>query len=116
MFKIKCGGIYIISCNGYYYIGMSVDIFSRFGSHYTQLKMNKHSSKKFQTLFNNTKIEEWTFGILEYISLTEFKGRTGLKGKALENGYRKFLLIKEKEWMSKYSINYSLNENNKNFS
>jgi len=116
MYKIKCSGIYKIQhISGYYYIGMSVDIFSRFSSHYTKLKTNKHTSTKFNKLWNETNPNEWTFTILEYVSVTDFK-KNGLKGKDFVNNFRKLLLNKEKEWMKKHSINWCLNKNNKNFS
>jgi DNA-binding ferritin-like protein (Dps family) len=116
-FKIKIGGIYKISIGEYYYIGLSVDIFgNRWQSHITDLYMNKHSSVKFQQMFNEFGIESLKFEILEYISKTDIKKETGLKGKDFDNYYRRLLLRKEKEWMNKYSINFSLNKDNKSFS
>jgi hypothetical protein len=110
-FKIKLAGIYMIRIGEYYYIGMSVDIFSRWSSHWTDYRMGKHSSIK-----TAIPIEEWQFSILEKVSLTEFKKETGLKGKKLEDGFRSLLLRKEKEWMGKYSRNFALNANNRSFS
>lgn len=118
MYKIKCGGIYIITHQptGQYYIGCSVDILSnRWGGHYTNLVMNKHHSPQLQQLFNNSKIEDFTFQILERIGKTYIKEYSNLKGKELDKVYKRVLLMKEKEWMSKYSINLSLNKNNKHF-
>ena len=115
--KIKLASIYKIEhISGYYYIGMSIDTFSRFSSHYTDIKMLNHSSISFQNLFNSTRIEDWTFSILEYISLTDHRLQTKLKGKPLQDSFRKLLLKKEKEWMKKHSINFCLNKNNKSFS
>ena len=109
-------GIYSINhSSGYYYIGMSVDIFSRWSSHYTSIKTNKHSSPEFQSLWLKTKPSEWSFSILEYISITDYKNLSQMKGKSLETGFRKLLLTKEKEWMKKYSINFSLNKDKKHF-
>ena len=67
--------------------------------------MNKHHSPKLQKLWNESKIEDWTFRILEYISLSEFKKTTEYKGKKLKDEFNKLLRKKEKEWMCKYSIN-----------
>lgn len=117
MFKIKMAGIYKIEhISGYYYIGMSVDIFSRWSSHYTSIKMKTHSSTAFMELWNSTNPPEWSFSILENISITKHKEETGLKGKSFENSFRKLLLNKEKEYMKLYSINFSLNKSNKHFS
>jgi hypothetical protein len=101
----------MIRIGEYYYIGMSVDIFSRWGSHWTDYRMGKHSSIK-----TSTPVEEWQFSILEKVSLTEFKKESGLKGKKLEDGFRSLLLKKEKEWMKKFSKNFALNANNRSFS
>ena len=38
-----------------------------------------------------------------------------MKGKSLETAFRKHLLKLEKEWMSKYSINWALNKDKKHF-
>lgn len=117
MIKIKLGGIYKIEhISGYYYIGMSVDIFSRWSNHYTDIITGKHSSTELKELWLKTKPSEWTFSILEYVSITEYKKISQMKGKSLENGFRTFLLKKEKEWMSKYSVNFSLNKNKRYFS
>jgi len=114
--KIKLASIYKIENNsGYYYIGMSIDTFSRWQNHYTDLKLNKHSSTDLKNLFKDTRIEDWTFSILEYISLTDHRLETKLKGKELEKSFRRNLLKREKFWMSQYSINFSLNKMNKNF-
>ena len=118
MYKIKLAGIYMISNinTGEYYIGMSVDIFSRWQSHYNDLKMNKHSSKKLQELFNNSKITDFRFEVLSYISKTDIKNKFNVKGKQLDVLMRRILLQEEKNLMNKYSRTYSLNQNNKHFS
>jgi predicted GIY-YIG superfamily endonuclease len=114
--KIKLAAIYKIEHNsGYYYVGYSTDYFSRMQGHYTQLIMNKHSSKKFQELWNNSEPSEWSFSILEYVSITEYKKEHQIKGKQLEKEFRTLLLKKEKEWMNKFSINWCLNQNDKHF-
>lgn len=114
--KIKLAAIYKIEHNsGYYYIGMSVDVFSRWSNHYIDLKLSKHSSKDFEKLFKETKIEDWSFSILEYVSLTDHRLKTKLKGKELEKSFRSLLLSREKFWMSQYSVNFCLNKNRKNF-
>lgn len=111
-------GIYKIenTKTGYYYIGLSVDIFSRWSSHYTAIKTNKHSSPLLTKHWNETSVQDWSFSILEYISITEYKTALKIKGKELTDSFRKHLLQREKHWMSLYSINYSLNKNNKHFS
>lgn len=115
--QIKMAGIYKIEhISGYYYIGLSKDIFNRWQSHYTNIKLKKHSSLDFQNLWLNTKPFEWSFSILEYTSITEYKKQSQMKGKSLETTFRKLLIQKEKEWMSKHSINFALNANKKHFS
>ncbi|CAB4153785.1 GIY-YIG nuclease superfamily [uncultured Caudovirales phage] len=111
-------GIYKIENikTGYYYIGLSVDIFSRWSSHYTGIKTNKHSSTAFMQHWKDTEPSQWTFSILEYVSMTDYKIAHQIKGKALKDSFRKHLMVKEKEHMSKYSINYALNKDNKHFS
>lgn len=117
MFKIKCSGIYYIQHDsGYCYIGKSRDIFSnRWSSHYTLLKQGKHHSPMFQELFNNSNITEWTFRVIFYVSKTDLKKETKLKGKEFDKYLDRFLNQKEKEIMNNYSINLSLNKNNKSF-
>jgi hypothetical protein len=117
MFKIKLSGIYKIEhISGYYYIGKSINIFSRWNSHYTQIKINKHSSTKFKDLWNSTSINEWNFSILEYVSLSQFREENNVKGKVLTKAFNTYLLQREKYWMSLYSINYSLNKIDRYFS
>jgi hypothetical protein len=115
--QIKIAGIYKIEhISGYYYIGLSVDIFSRWSSHYINIKTMKHSSTEFQSLWLNSKPSDWSFCILEYVSITEYKNLSKMKGKSLQTNFRRHLLKLEKQWMSKYSINYSLNKDKKHFS
>lgn len=115
MVKIKCAGIYKIEIGEYYYIGMSINIFSRFQSHYNDLVLNKHSSPKLQEKFNEEGIEKLNFRVLERVSLTKHKNISKLKGKSLETSFRRLLLFKEKQWMKLHSINFTLNNNNKHF-
>jgi len=116
MIKIKLAAIYKIEhITGYYYIGLSKDVFSRWSNHYTDLIMNKHSSTEFLNLFNSTRIEDWTFSILEYISTTELKKQTKLKGKSFDNYLRNYLLQREKHHMNQHSINFALNKNKRYF-
>jgi hypothetical protein len=117
MVKVKLCGIYKIEhISGYYYIGMSIDIFSRWSAHYTSIKLMNHTSNEFVSLFLSSMIEDWTFSILEYISSRDLKLQSKLKGKDFENYLRRYLLKRERFWMSKYSINYSLNKDKKYFS
>jgi len=116
MFKIKLGAIYIIEIGEYYYIGKSKDVFSRWSSHYTSLVMKKHSSPLLQEKFNELGPTSLTFRVLEYISITEYKKVSNMKGKELEKNYNRLLLMREKEWMGKFSVNFSLNKNNRYFS
>jgi len=115
--KLKLAGIYKIQIGDYYYVGKSVDIMgSRWNSHYTLLKLNKHHSPKLQDKFNELGVTRMNFSVLEYISITEYKKVSQLKGKALTAAFNKLLLYREKYWMSKYSINFCLNKDNKHFS
>jgi hypothetical protein len=115
MLKIKLAGVYKISYKDYYYIGYSVDIFSRWSSHYVSILTKKHSSVEFVELFGKTRITDWTFTILEKVSKTEFKKNYNLKGKSLEDGFRKFLIQRERYWMSLHSVNFCLNKDKKYF-
>lgn len=115
--QIPIAGIYKIEhISGYYYIGCSKNCIERWGSHYSNIKLKKHSSTEFESLWNDTEPSEWSFSILEYVSITEYKKVSQLKGKPLEISFRRHLLKLEKEMMSKYSITYSLNKNKKYFS
>lgn len=115
--KRKLAGIYMIHHkSGFYYIGYSIDIFSRWSNHYTSIKIMKHSSVDLMNLWNSTEPSEWTFRVLETLSLTEFKKETQTKGKACETAFRKKLLLMEKDWMRLYSKNFALNKDNKHFS
>ena len=115
--QIPIAGIYKIEhITGYYYLGCSKTIFERWGSHYSNIKLKKHSSPEFEKLWNATDPSEWSFSILEYVSITEYKKVSQLKGKQLETSFRRHLLKLEKEWMKKFSILYSLNKNRRHFS
>ena len=116
MYKVKLASIYSIThTSGYFYLGMSIDTYSRWSSHYTQLKDKSHSSIEFTKLFNNTSINEWSWTILEYVSITEYKNTHKLKGKVLETSFRRYLLSREKYWMNNHSINLALNKDKKHF-
>jgi hypothetical protein len=118
MVKIKLPGIYKIEhISGYYYVGMSVDIFSRWESHYTEIRMKTHSSTELMELWNRTDPSEWTFTILEYVSVTKWKSElVRVKKEDLKTLFRRYLLNREKDWMRKYSRNFALNKDKKNFS
>lgn len=117
LMKRKLAGIYKIEHkSGYYYIGMSVSIFERWQSHYTSLKILKHSSTEFMNLWNSTDASEWTFTIIVSLSKTNHKKVSGLKGKELETSFRQLLLRTEREVMSGYSITWCLNKDKKYFS
>lgn len=116
MLRIKIGCIYKISIGEYYYIGLSNDCGSRWSNHLTDLHLNRHSSIKLQQMFNEYGFTSLKFEILEYISKTDFKKETGLKGKEFESFYKKLLLNKEKLHMNMHSVNFSLNSQNKSFS
>lgn len=115
--KIRLSGIYLIKNieEDLFYIGLSTDIFSRWSTHYTHLKINKHSSSEFQSLFNRSNLTDWTFSILEVSSETEFRKKSGLKGMALKKAFRDYLVSRERFWMSQYEKSKSLNADNKFF-
>jgi hypothetical protein len=116
MNRIKLSGIYKIQhSSGYYYIGMSKCVFSRFSGHYTDIRKCRHSSPAFMSLWLNSTPSEWIFQILEYTSITEFKKVSGLKGKALSLGFGRHLRILEKRHMSEHSVNWALNKDRKHF-
>jgi len=112
---IKLAGIYKIQIGDYYYVGNSVDCTNRWSNHYTLLKMNKHHSPKLQDKFNELGITRMSFNVLEYVSITEYKKVSQLKGKALTAAFNKLLLYREKYWMSQHSINFCLNKDDKHF-
>lgn len=116
MIRVKCAAIYKISIGDYYYIGMSVDVFGRFQSHYTSLSLNKHSSPELQKAFNENNIKDFTWQILEYVSRTKYKNFVKLKGKEFDDYFRKILLEKERYHMSLHSNNFALNKDKKYFS
>jgi len=116
MFKVKVSGIYKIEHkSGYYYIGQSVDIGNRWNSHITDLYLKKHSSVKFQELWNKTDICDWQFKVERIVSKTNLKATLNLKGKEFEKQLRKQLLKEEKEIMSNYFKENALNKQNRYF-
>ena len=119
MFLRKIAGIYKIThkATEQYYIGQSVDIFSRWGHHYHDLMCGKHSSKKFVEIWNNSNPDDFTFEIICKFSMTEFSQiHVGKKKVEIKKLFKSELLKLEKEWMKKYSKNFALNANNKHFS
>jgi predicted GIY-YIG superfamily endonuclease len=118
MIKIKIAGIYKVTnkITEQYYIGMSKDIMSRWQNHWTDIKMNKHSSTEFLELMKSGSIEDWTFEIIKYISTTELKKESNLKGKAFETYLRTKLLQEERSIMKQYSKTFCLNKDKKYFS
>ena len=66
--KKKHAGIYIIELKDSCYIGQSVDIFSRWNTHLTQLFSEKHHNKYLLELFNNNNYRDITFKILKLCS------------------------------------------------
>jgi len=118
MLRKKLAGIYKITHTPteQYYIGMSVDIFNRWASHYTDIKISRHSSTALLELWNESTPTEWKWEILEHVSLSQFKQERKLKGKALEQAFRNHLLTLEKKWMKLHSSTFSLNKNKKHFS
>lgn len=62
----KCG-IYQITnlVNGYFYIGSSVDITSRFGNHRHTLRKNNHNNPKLQNAWNKYGEQNFSFDIIE---------------------------------------------------
>jgi hypothetical protein len=115
-YKIKLTGIYIIEIGEYYYIGKSVDVFSRWQSHYTLLKQGTHHSKELQSMFSRVGVVGTTFRVLEYISITEFKKSHQFKGKELKLQFSRHLDRAERECMKSYSVNFCLNADKKYFS
>ena len=116
MIKIKLAGIYKISIGEYYYIGKSLSIYDRWQSHYTKLKVGNHHSPALQLKFNELGVTSLTFSILEYVSITEYKKVSQMKGKELKTQFNRHLFNLEKKWMKSHSINFALNKNNKDFS
>ena len=115
MYRIKLSGIYKITHipTEQYYIGMSVDIYGRWSSHYSDIKLSKHTSVEFSKLFLTTPITDWKWEILEVVSKTELKKELKLKGKQFDNKLRTILLQKERIHMGKHSITFSLNKDKK---
>lgn len=62
----KCG-IYQITnlVNGYFYIGSSLDIASRFGNHRHTLRKNNHNNPKLQNAWNKYGEQNFSFDIIE---------------------------------------------------
>lgn len=71
---IKCGsktcGIYKITCvgNNKFYIGSSVDIYYRWASHLSDLRLNRHHSTYLQRSFNKYGEESLVFEVIHEIT------------------------------------------------
>jgi len=118
MIKIRLSGIYVIEhISGHLYVGESVDLFSRWQSHYTSLVMGKHSSPLFQQLWDNSSPEEWNWKLVKKISKEEIKSQLtiSLKGKKFELYFKTILRQEERYFMSTLSKNFALNKDNKYF-
>lgn len=117
MFKVRLSGVYQITHlpSGKFYIGESIDIYSRWASHHTSLSLNRHSSPLFQILWDNSTPKEWTWTIISIFSKTEFRLDSGLKGKKLELGFKQELRKLERQEMGIKDKSKSLNNNNKYF-
>lgn len=65
--KMKKCGIYKITnlVNGYFYIGSSVDINSRFGNHRYTLRNNNHNNPKLQNAWNKYGEQNFVFDIIK---------------------------------------------------
>jgi hypothetical protein len=115
MIQARIAGIYRISVGDYFYLGKSINIFSRWHSHTTSLIMNKHHSPEMQQRYNTEGLTSFRFEILETVSLSLYRKETLLKGKELEKAFNRLLLDKEKDWMNRHSINFCLNKDKKHF-
>lgn len=116
--KIKLAGIYLI-CHrdtGMFYLGKSVDIFSRWSTHYYDLRLNRHSSNKFQLLWNQSIPEDWDWSVIKYQSIAEYRKENPMVlPKQVNKLFSSYLLKVEKQQMKQYSINLCLNSDNKHF-
>ena len=61
-------GIYRIEIEGWIYIGKSVDVFSRWNKHLTDLFADKHHNKNLQEIFNKSNYKKINFSILKLCS------------------------------------------------
>ena len=92
---------YIIGCkvNDKMYVGATRNPSSRYSSHISKLRKNKHSNKSLQNDFNRFGEENFVFRVID-ASTDGWRGR------------------KEKEWMEKlktYDPNYGYNQNDAYF-
>lgn len=115
---VKMSGIYKITHkpSGMCYIGKSVDIFSRWSSHYTHIKTNKHSSPLFTFYWQRSKPSDWVFSILEIVDFEEYKRKNHLPSEFLQKSFDYYLIDLEKKYMSEHSRNFALNQDVKYFS
>jgi group I intron endonuclease len=66
----KVSGIYLITCRPEgglprYYVGQSIDVFTRKKSHFSALKSRRHSNKKLQNAFEKHGSDAFSFDLLE---------------------------------------------------
>jgi hypothetical protein len=98
------------------YIGKSVDIFSRWSKHYTDIKQNKHSSPMLTFQWLYSKPTDWEFTLLEIVDFDEYKRKSHLPSDFITKSFDNYLLDLEKIHMSKHSKNFAMNTDNKHFS
>ena len=67
----KHSGIYLLKIKDSYYIGQSVDIFSRWNTHLTQLFAETHHNKHLVELFNSNSYRDIEFSILKLCKKSE---------------------------------------------
>lgn len=65
----KVGGIYAIRVEGYekFYVGSTVNLYTRCNQHFNDLRKNKHCNKRLQRIFNKYDETLFIFEILEEI-------------------------------------------------
>ena len=115
--QVRLSGIYKITHKptGMSYIGKSVDIFSRWSAHYTDIKSNKHSSVMFTFQWINSKPSDWSFEILETVDFDDYKRACHLPADFVTKSFDNYLLDLEKKHMSQHSKNWALNQDKKHF-
>lgn len=115
---VRLSGIYKITHKptGMCYIGKSVDIFSRWSKHYTDIKQNKHSSPMLTFQWLYSKPIEWEFTLLEIVDFDEYKRKSHLPADFITKSFDNHLLDLEKKYMKEHSKNFAMNTDNKHFS
>ena len=73
----KVCGIYKISCDkvSVVYIGQSIDIYTRWKQHKTQLKHNRHTNSYLQNIYNKYGVDTFNYEVLEVCSLKNIDER-----------------------------------------